>query len=406
MNDRTCQKLKGRFIKKNDPHAKQIEINEFNLMEICESPVAYADNPKANIIYSRLHEESELTEAIRVPAEMDTVFEVNYRPVIKPLDFTEEWRRRRKQNSMRRTDDDEALDMEFRDLNREIETERRAKNEKKKNLKFQENIPDSIVNSDLAIEQKSDNSLEEELSTIKAQNKETEISENRPEEFSKRLEDPQSHFKLLDQDTNHEKSEYQFVPLAHEVLKTESDRPIAKKISEEEKQEIIEEAKAKGYEDGFRQGEEKANIEFREKFNQSLNHLENLFQDLEGLKKNILNNAQENFQILCQAMIENLLRKEFKANPESLKRVIERAIEEAVPDDKFKVYISNQSFDALKPFCSDQLLSKLKVSSDVKDYDFKIESSLTVVDGNISQIVSDLLEQADTTLYEQTEKAG
>ena len=55
MEENHIRKKRGRFIKKDDPIQFSMAISEFNLIDICEFDVTYADNVEANIIHSRLH---------------------------------------------------------------------------------------------------------------------------------------------------------------------------------------------------------------------------------------------------------------------------------------------------------------------------------------------------------------
>lgn len=177
-------------------------------------------------------------------------------------------------------------------------------------------------------------------------------------------------------------------------------------ISEEELNQIIEEAKKKGYEQGFKVGEQKATIQAKQQINELSSKLYDTMAELEGFKVNVLKSSQENFIVIIQAMLEALLRKEFKVNPESFASVIEKAISEAIPNDDFKILINSQTFNESKDLFTEELKSKLVPSDKIPVDDFRIESSLTVVDGNITEIVKDLLQEADLDLFDMHEKVG
>ena len=121
--DAHVRKKKGRFIKKGDPIAKVLTISDFDLMEICDTAVTYADNINANVIHNKLHDRDDLQGNVRQSQEIDTVFEpAEFRPVIKPLDFTQEWIKQKKQLHSRhsRLDDDDDIDIEMENIARKL----------------------------------------------------------------------------------------------------------------------------------------------------------------------------------------------------------------------------------------------------------------------------------------------
>jgi len=131
-----------------------------------------------------------------------------------------------------------------------------------------------------------------------------------------------------------------------------------------------------------------------------------MIHGLHVLKKEILETAQDNFIIICQSMIEALLEREFTLNPASFAHVISRAIKEAVPDDKFKVIVHPSQLNELRNILPPEISKSMASSDQVKPHSFKIESDLTVVDGNISNIVRDLLAQADLQILDSKTKVS
>jgi flagellar biosynthesis/type III secretory pathway protein FliH len=424
MNDRTCQRLKGRFFKRNDPRIKKVDINDFNLLEICDHSIAYTDNPGANIIYSKLHEKDVLDEAVKPSDDLNTQFEVNSRPVIKPMDFTEDWRRHHRRMSQQHANggDDDELDLEVASLTEEFRQEVGQVADEIQN-KVESPMPDEFKESSTghhpggdhdqnsengppADQQKdADNGLEDEHTIDDVSKMVRQAVENEPEN-STAEQFPENTSEYAATETAQkvaqepvQGSDDEFKPFDHKQLRIDHAQPPP--VDQKDLDKAHDEARARGYEEGYRQGEEKAMLAFEEKINQTLGEVANLMSEFEGLKSSVLHNAQENFQILCQSLMESLLQQQFQLNPETFQQVLNRAIEEAVPDDQFRVRLSHEAFEQLKQLGHEDFLSKTKIDDDLKGFDFKIESNLTVVDGNISQIISDLLEQADTNLFDQ-----
>lgn len=433
MEESHIRRRKGRFIKKTDPLRKGMSISDFNLMDICETEITYADNLASNIIHSKLHLQESIEAGVKASQEIENIFEpAEYRPVIKPLDFTQEWikQKSRMTNRQSRHDDDDDVDAEMENIAKKLKSKFSKQLEKQEkasaleeikeighSLKFEESIdsqPSSILDT-LGQElqpnidqQDASQNIGEEIRDTKPTAQEPmkhvadAINEIAPNQV---IEEPlnTNHELPSVPVSNHKTIEEDFVPLS-------PDKNTPPLVSEKEKQEILESAKSKGYEDGYKIGEEKAMIVIQDRVNIILNEFASIMSEIEGMKSNILLSAQDNFRVVCQSMMESLLQKEFSLNASSFEAMVERAIAEAVPDDEFKVLVSQETYERVKDDIGDSLKTKLKVDQSIEDSNFKIESKLSVVDGNISQIIDDLLEQADLNLFEtkddQDDKVG
>ncbi|SMF69493.1 FliH/SctL family protein [Pseudobacteriovorax antillogorgiicola] len=439
MEESHVRLRKGRFIKKDDPICEALSITNFNLMEICETHITYADNVDANIIHTKLHLDEDLDVGVKVPREIESIFEpAEYRPVIKPLDFTQEWIKQRKRMHSRsaRLDEEDEIDLEMENIARKLRKKfskqlkkQEAASEEQEvkkigdELSFEETIDENpVVKGDSSPRKKAGLSLpnmkkkmaEEGLPPLNPDETFAGVPTSASQQISDDeplAADPSStSFKEVGEAINqiapeipampslprdpHISDEEGFVPMSPAVS---SPPP----MPQEDKEEAIEKAKSKGYEDGYKIGEEKAMIVIQEKVNQILDEFSKMIHEFEGMKSNILVSAQENFQTICQSMMESLLQREFQMNPKSFETIIERAIAEAVPDDEFKVLVSQDTYDRVKDDVSDSLKGRLKVDQGMKEGNFKIESKLSVVDGNISQIIEDLLDQADIELFDK-----
>ena len=117
MSEKEGKKRHGRLMKKNDPVLDVVNITEFKLTDIGESPTVYPDNFNANIIHRNLHMEIDIDAALKEPelAHKDLSSESNRRPVMRPVDFTADWNRMRQRASKRgmRFDDEDELEAEL-----------------------------------------------------------------------------------------------------------------------------------------------------------------------------------------------------------------------------------------------------------------------------------------------------
>ena len=169
-------------------------------------------------------------------------------------------------------------------------------------------------------------------------------------------------------------------------------------------QELEAEAKTAGYTDGYRDGEEKAAVQAQEQNKKILKNLSELAGELETLKKNVLSGVEENFYEVCQALAESLFRREFQINPDAFAQVMKRAVEEAVEDDQVRIKVNPESFKSLAEIGDSELTSKLVEDESVPVGDFKLESSLSVVDGNIRDMIKKLMDQVNLSLFDDNEQ--
>ena len=177
---------------------------------------------------------------------------------------------------------------------------------------------------------------------------------------------------------------------------------------EKERQDMLQEASAKGYAEGFSHGEEKGEVQVRQNAKELFSKVGELIEEFENLKGEILQNVQQNFYDLCQAMGETLLHREFQMAPNTFADVLRKTIDESVDSDQFKVHVHPEMFERLKALDSGSLSDHLLADDSVADGDFRIDSQLSSIDGKAKKMVSDLLNQADLELFEpaREEKAG
>jgi len=402
MLNQTSNRSHGRFIKKDDPVRKVMTINEFNLMEICDKPVTYHDNANANIIHNKLHAEDELAEGVRDSYEINMSFPHESRPVIRPLDFTDEWKKQKKRmaNRHHRLEEEEEFELDVTSLLKEnkidfkkatfkaIESNTPERKKDQQETKPTVNLfPQAIPVRTTAPEAKA-------ASPTSAPARATATRATTPEA-------PVNNVPTATED---------FVPYVptREVSNPEAvvQKVEAPRLTEDERERLREEARAEGYQQGYLQGEEKGTLSAQDKIHTITDELANIMENLQGMQKSILTHVQENFLMICQSFLEALLHREFKVNPESFGAVIERAIADALPEDEFVIHVSPQSFQDLNKWSNPEMRKRLRIDEKLQNDHFRVEGKHSVIDGDLPKIIRDLLDQADIQLFETKEKAG
>jgi flagellar biosynthesis/type III secretory pathway protein FliH len=395
----------GRFIKKDDPVRKVMNISEFNLMEICDKPVTYHDNANANIIHNRLHAEEELAEGVRDSYEINMSFPHELRPVIRPLDFTEEWKKQKKRmaNRHHRLEEEEEFELDVTSLLKEnkidfkkatfkvIET---AMPQQKKDVK----------------EAKPSVNLFPQAMPVKA-HAEPKATAPAPQPARPTAQKATPPPPPAAEPMHHTQADADdFIPYAPTRDNANPEAQVQRmeppKLTEEEKEMLRNEARSEGYQQGFQQGEEKGTLSAQDKITAITTELANIMENLQGMQKSILTHVQENFLMICQSFLEALLHREFKVNPESFGAVIERAISDALPDDEFIIHVSPQAFQDLSNWSNPEMRRRLRVDDKLQNDHFRVEGKHSVIDGDLPKMIRDLLDQADIQLFESKEKAG
>ena len=420
------KKLVGRFFKKNDPTKEHLDITNFDLEEISEADFIYPDNIESSIIHKDMHSPTELSTTIK----SDNLMTDNFanpklvRPILVPLDFTEEWRKQ-KQNAYKKShlhDEEDEFEMEQEYLRRQslrseqILSGKSAKKENPLDVGFDENEekneddtisdPKKEDGEIIHTESEEKQAMENIGSKINETSREEKAEESSIEDLSQEAR------KITNSDEN--PNDTKFVEMNTE-LTPDGENPEIPTISEykekaelqrelnEEEKKMIEVAKDKGYSEGysegFRLGEEKGTLQAKEQAKNIHDELNKVISEFEGMEKNILHNAQENFLVVCQAMMEAILKKEFELNPESLLSVLNTAIEDAVTEDNFKVHLNPETIKSIDEILSDDLRTKIIADDSISAGDFKIDSNMAVVDGNIGTLIEKLIKQNDLELF-------
>jgi flagellar biosynthesis/type III secretory pathway protein FliH len=177
------------------------------------------------------------------------------------------------------------------------------------------------------------------------------------------------------------------------------------KQNEQMLDELKAQARSDGYQAGFREGEEKGLMSGQKTATQVFSKVTEIIKEFEGLKALVLENVQKNFYELSQAIGEALLGREFSIRPEAYATMIQRVIKDTVAPNEFKVRMHPETWQKVHDLSIPELEPHLVKDPAILPGEFRVESSLTVVDVNAKKMVQQLLEKADINLFDD-KKAG
>ncbi len=424
MKNLDAENRPGRFIKKDSPLIERISIIEYDFDEIRETPVTYPDNARQNIIRHEFHDFEDISESVADAESIKTpLIDPNMQaPLIMPRNFTSEWLEDKKKAKRRKSkffDDEDEIDFD-RDFKKTEDEEEDNPSEAKAN---QEAIEHSIAqaeslpinqthqeqakpNSQESLQelQREDLSIDQSLSAMGAV-----INDFSPEEEEPPQQITENH-RPEQENTSQPKED--FIPMNTETQgQTENPENQAiqqyqqrKNEIEQEAQVLREEAKAAGFEAGYKEGEEKAVAEFRAKSEELFSNINHLLGDLEGLQSHILSNVQDNFYELAQALGEAIIEKQINMDPAIFKNLIERAVKDSIDSDKFKVKVNESQLKQLEQLELGQLKDKLAIDNELNAGEFKLESELSTVKSGVRKIISDLLSNAEIDLFKEDDE--
>lgn len=430
--ERGFKKRNGRFIKSKGVLMESVQMQDFSFSEICAAAIVQGDNVKGNVIRQKLHDPAELDAGIMEHATMgeELIPLAQRQPMIRPVNFTEEWEKNRRRAGRRGValDDD---DFDFDEAPRPVSAAKPKSGAETVSRAPAAPIapvapvapvaPAARVTSSAAVP------MDDMAATLAPDSKGmlNIVSEAYKEEQARVA--TEKIFRGFDNPLatgatptpKAERAESQqaapregardFIPIASNVpVDVERDamshyrQQLEARMNDEGViKEIEDEARARGYDDGFRLGEEKGELQMRQATQTMFSRLGEVLGELETLKGAVLDNVQENFGELAHAIAEGLLRREFDIHPEALAEVINRAVKESVESDHFRVLVHPATRDRLATLNIKQLEGRLSADESIPEGDFKIESDLKMVNGRIGVMVTELLRQADARLFEK-----
>ena len=437
----------GRFIKKDSSVMKKVALEEFRFSEINPLATIDQDNSRRSIVHAKYHPEEELNEAVRKPKkfEDDLAHPESRRPIIFPVDFTGDWEREKKMRKDRNQRSDEDDDFNYggdggagyegKSTASAYDLTQHSANDSQRELRRDPTVKsrdDSDEESEItrlhtplkiagpAIKEFAQNTIDDKLGknfSIGAvpTSHQAAAPLNLEQAMNPKPAPAPEHERLVLPDNLDARNNFiASAPTASDVIhdleqnaaETYRQRVAQDKVDQEKIHALYEEAKAKGFEDGFRAGEEKGELQVRQSASTLFQKVHSLVESFMELKGTVLENVQENFYTVSQAVAEALLKREFKINPESFATVVRKAIEDAVAPNDFKIRVHPKMADKLSGIADKQFLKSIIKDPSVEDGDFKIESNLTMVDVSITKLVSDLIDQTDMSLFETVEKVG
>lgn len=427
-------KKQGRFIKKGTPLLEKVALVEFDFEEINTVQVISKDNLSRSIIHQNYHSQDEVAEVVLEPTKFneDLVPQNQRRQVLMPLDFTEQWKldnARRASGELSRDEDEYEFQMQLlqqhghhgqQEQSEHQRHEGEQKSAQQQNVETQ--MTTSEIDSQLEVEPTSNQNRQPDSGKavlgggpmVTGSEEQWEYMEAVGEGIkSLKNSAPELPSHPPQRPSRSQDAAADFIPVQPGVASANVSDPEMEAVQkykdrlEEEKQlekkwaEAAETAKAQGYRDGFRSGEEKGELQMRETAQQVFGNVANLIKEFDGLKRNILDNVQENFYELCQAMAEALIKREFSVSPETFLTVLQRAIAEAVEPGKIRVHVHPDLIDRISAIAPPELKDALVKDHEIALGDFKVESNMSVVDVNVSKLISELLRQADIDLFKK-----
>lgn len=430
---------------------KSVGLQDFSFQEISTASPILTDNANRNVIHHKLHDPHSLNEGTHAPEKFDDdlIPQNLRRQVLVPLDFTKDWERERvlrRDRVKNMGDDDDEFDYEEavkvarqQMIEEEEAAERQRTEGQAATAKVTAKAPSKLqeATTDGGIDAPAGFMFRQAQAAADAAKEPTkEVPDSSPEaaqaasglllDAGLKLQAKENHegsitatTKAVAKPTRAD----EFIPQTlgqpspgyapetisspEETAAAEYKKRLAMKAqAEEDSRKMVEELKAQGYRDGYALGEEKGTLAARAQMSAMFGKMGELFQELNNLKRLVLENVQDNFYEICQGMAEALLRHEFTVRPEAFITVLRRAIDEAVEKGSIKVKMHPDTAARIEALGAKSFDAMIIKDPTMDQADFRIESDLSVVEVSVHRLVKDLLEQADLNIIEQEEKAG
>ncbi len=424
-------KRNGKFLKKGSKILKAVQLTNYSFNFLNEEPNIEFDNLERTIIHTRLHDPAEVERNVRDSDRLkEVLFDPNLprMPIIMPGDFTQDWFNERMNSKRRALGFEDEDDFDYPD----ISTRNGSSSSSKPSAK-----PDSAANSasGSAAAPKKVGASTADIQSINITPAQADLPAEEIVKLAKPVsivKEPYSAKNIAEVEKKAQEAAHaspvesaketaesdDFIPLgsgkSEDQAQSVEDVAIAKYKSraeiESQHAEILEELKnasrAEGYAEGFRTGEEKGVVAGQNTAAEIFNRVSELIHEFEGLKGNVLENIQRNFYELSQAVAESLLEREFSINPQSFAKVLEKVLKDTVSDNEFKVRLHPETWQRVHDLNIPTLEGHLVKDTSIALGEFKVESNLTVVDGNVKKIVAQMLQNVDMNLFEETKIAG
>lgn len=402
------QKKQGRVLKKNGKILSSVSLVDFSFEQISTSPLVSFDNAEGSIIHSRYHDPNKLEEIVKEHSSWNETVQDIHHPqhgVIFPADFTQDWHNERL-NSKRRAmgiEDDEEVDV--------LEEARLRGRRTERSHRVQQNNDDTDLEQDNVSHQ--DDFIQAHPSSpeiIRSQETDGKVKSLNEGDMVTAINRTFSGKSPQDEQTAQTRSD-SFEPLPTDsgdaiavedkaIESWKSKQQVAKQ-NEQMLEDLRNQARAEGYQAGFREGEEKGLLAGQKTAAQVFSKVTEILNEFSGLKELILNNVQKNFYELSQAIGEALLGREFSIKPEAYATMIQRVIKDTIAPNEFKVRMHPETWQKVHDLALSDLDPFLVKDNTIPVGDFRVESNLTVVDVTAKKLVTQLLEKTDINLFDE-----
>lgn len=409
---------KGRYLSHKSKIMKKIAVLDYRFEEVSRSVATQTDNLHGNIVFANLHDDIETT-SLKEPENFSSPLksEEQQKPIITAQDFTRDWSKETRGLTRRTSvlEEEEELDpleaLRLRQIleKRSLEEQAHKAQESEESShshgasKSSDEIREASKSSDLHRnpEMASLDMMSKVLIDMKPSKKSAVLQDGHAEHGTQK--------DFIPMETNTEghgnfedgaRLQYLAQKELEDIRRRAMDEALSEARSSLDLEKIKQEAKSVGYEAGFKEGEAKGFITANQKAEAIALNVKSLLFEFENLKFNIMENAQENFIELSQAICETVLDQYFSVNPEAFSKVISHAIKAGVQSDNFIIHVHPEKYEALKNVTVPGFKERLKADSALAKDEFKIDSDLTALSGNVRQMISDLLKKADLRLFE------
>jgi flagellar biosynthesis/type III secretory pathway protein FliH len=420
-------KKQGRFLKKNSRILKSVNMVHFNFEEICSHPLVAFDNADRSIIHSRFHDPEQLKNVIKNHGTLDDKVHDPAVPqlgVIFPADFTQDWHNERL-NSKRRAlgfDDEDEIDFAAvaRSRGRVATPATDPNTPTAQTSQTDKAAPESTIsraNDPTTSNHEVGQNIVAQMSSpeaMRAPETDGRVAPLTEEDMASAIDkafSPPNQKSDTNVESGHVKDSFTPLPTDDgDGIMGAEDRAIeswkAKQMMAKENEQILHDLKAQarseGYQAGFREGEEKGLISGQKTASQVFHKVTDIIKEFEGLKALILENVQKNFYELSQAIGEALLGREFSIRPEAYATMIQRVIKDTIAPNEFKIRMHPETWQKVHDLAITDLDPHLIKDPSIAPGEFRVESSLTVVDVSAKKMVRQLLEKADISLFDDT----
>lgn len=405
------QKKQGRVLKKNAKILSSVSLVDFSFEQISSNPLVSFDNAEGSIIHSRYHDPDKLDEIVKEHASWnEAVKDIHHQHhgVIFPADFTQDWHNERL-NSKRRAmgiDDDDEVDVleEARLRGRNSERFRAAKQNSDVAAFEHEDVShnDEIIQAhpsspEMIRSQETDGKVKSlnEGDMVTAINRAFSAKSLQDEQDEQTAKNQADGFEPLPTDSS------DAIAVEDKAIESWKSKQQIAKQNEQMLEELRNQARAEGYQAGFREGEEKGLLAGQKTAAQVFSKVTEILTEFSGLKELILNNVQKNFYELSQAIGEALLGREFSIKPEAYATMIQRVIKDTIAPNDFKVKMHPETWQKVHDLALSDLDPFLVKDNTIPVGDFRVESNLTVVDVTAKKLVTQLLEKTDINLFDE-----